>query len=45
VANTYDGFDIEDDKKREEMYRKHFDARAMSGAGYKHKWEKMLESI
>lgn len=45
VKPDYDGFDIEDDKKREEWYRSHFDARRMSGAGFHHKWMEMLAEI
>lgn len=45
VNYDYEGFDIKDDMKREKWYRKHFDSRRMSGAGFEHKWLEMLEEI
>lgn len=45
VKPDYCGFDIENDKGREEWYRAHFDARRMAGAGFHHKWMEMLAEI
>ena len=45
VNYDYEGFDIKDDMSREKWYRKHFDSRRMSGAGFEHKWLEMLEEI
>lgn len=45
VKPDYKGFDIEEDRKREEWYRSHFDAKRMAGAGFLHKWKEMLAEI
>ena len=45
VRGDYCGFDIENDKGREEWYRSHFDARRMAGAGFEHKWQERLKEI